>query len=881
MNNCTEITVLNLSDEASARIGGATTATLDVDTQTLRFSKDVEGLTDAGKIKTEGVLGLTLPRSKVNDAVFLPYSSPFTLDNTTEFFDVRIFVEGHHVQFNRLYVLGLEVDGWSVELRRSPDHWVELTQQITLRDLDFGTFEVSAANLDDNWQLPEYTGNGTDPGTISPQYWPLVDYGGWVDLSEPAQDTETLQDVKSVALGDFRPLVSFPYMLRAAFIKQGWTLDGVILDSPWCRRLWVYALTQTYYDAGEFIGVIGFLSLQTSSQVLAFDGLEYAYTPMQVDFSGQYLAGIRNTENVKLRYRFKARFRLRNTGGSASEQTFWVGEADPLDPLVSTGEILSEETVIEVPAGQTKDVVLDFHVPLDPGQIGAIFPATLLGSTCTILEGLRFEAYPDDRCFVGGQVVNVAQALTDEYNMLEWFKSFMHLIRGRIDTDFLTKTVTIHPDRRTDLFGDVIPGFVLDEDPAVDISHMLVAGSEKTTVVRPTLNRYTKIGFKESTDAYIQSLNLTEPPHGRVLNNGEDLPNETTEILNPIFEPTFEGQPTGLASGNANREPVPHLPRMWDNTAGDRSFNIKPRVLYAFGLVRQKNPSPVGNADTWASFYLNAGPIPTTDPQTQFFGYATSLRTWELNPTPSADANVVFGTLAADLFTNFYLGYTSERNGTRLEVLLNMRMRDYLRFNFREMLSFPFRGRTAIVTMESIKDHAPCEGTTTPVTFFIPAQYTERCDLPCGCVFSTCEYYQDFGVFLRQATLDDMAVSSFMVDGIELISTPLGFGKITFAEIDGKPFVTNLIDTLNSVGAPYFRFDMSTRTHPEKGKRYFKIKRPKCVPFQIIITSGGSEVYKYTQAEQKQKWFSGTWSDFGYGSAFHGTPENCIETTEY
>jgi hypothetical protein len=40
-------------------------------------------------------------------------------------------------------------------------------------------------------------------------------------------------------------------------------------------------------------------------------------------------------------------------------------------------------------------------------------------------------------------------------------------------------------------------------------------------------------------------------------------------------------------------------------------------------------------------------------------------------------------------------------------------------------------------------------------------------------------------------------------------------------------------------------------------------------------------MYEYTHNSQKQKWFTGSWADMGYGVDVTGVPENCKTTTEY
>jgi hypothetical protein len=244
--------------------------------------------------------------------------------------------------------------------------------------------------------------------------------------------------------------------------------------------------------------------------------------------------------------------------------------------------------------------------------------------------------------------------------------------------------------------------------------------------------------------------------------------------------------------------------------------------------------------------------------------------------------DLIFGTKARDLFTTFYLGYTQDnRLGQTVDLLLRMNLAQYGDYNFRRLYRFFVRGVPVIAPMISIRDFSSAEYLPTPTTFFVEPAALECCDLPCGCQFIECEYYQDFGPRLTQSYANTLRISSFIVDGIELLSAPIAFDALKFIDVGGRPYLTNLVDKLNSVGAPYFSFNYSTRIHPEKGLRYFTIKHLVCYDFEIVISENSTPRYRYTNTQQQQAVFQVGWDQMGYGSAFTDEPENCINTTEY
>mgnify|MGYP003440013376 FL=1 len=895
MTQCVEIKVFGLSREASARLGGATEAVLDLSADfSLRLSKDVERLSSANKISTEGALGFDAEFTKTNNAIFSEFSSPLTLDSTTVFYRVGVTANGHGLQFDRLVVTG-KTDKWELELRRSPDHWVELASQYTTNDVDFGVYPVNKSYIETHWADAKYEGLFPfDPLGQSPTYWPLIDYGGWCDQTLPPDGAQNVK-VKVVGLEDLRPLISFVYLLKQGFCLFGWTIESVIFETDWFKAAWLYALRPDYYIASTIGGRITGRALDRY-EVLPFTGIDdhlyfdediQTVSGYQVFDSGagaaHLLCGVTNVPEIALQYTFSIKGTFTNDRPLFFNAIFVVYEAEqqPSGHWQKTGEIISTESFdVHFDPNETKYVDFEQTVILKPGQTGIAGCFTYPSSGFWVEKGMYFKCVPANNSLMTSDIINVSDCISDDNTILDWTKAFCQLIDGRAETLIDEKRLIIHPNKRADIYGTVAPQFLKVEESAIDISALIIQGSIKDKPTRKDLKRYTRVEFADAGDAYIDFLNLSEPAHSRTITNGVDLPDAVDSIQNPVIEPTLEGQPTLLASPSNGIAPSPYLPRLWDNTDGARSFDIGPRILFAHGLVSQKNPSPKSSLDTYAAFFFNESVFGTP---TVEFGYATQLRTWELDPAPVIDGSIVFSAAPYDLFVTFWLGLTLEqRSGTVIDLLMRMQMKDYVGYDFRNLYLVNYNGIPLRVPMTGIRDFQTCGDIPTPVTFFVDPVSSSCCDLPCGCQFTTCDYYQDMGVFMQQATLNSMYIDSFVVDGIELLSAPVAMGAIEIVDVGGYPFVKNLIDTLNGIGAPYFSFGISTRIHPERGARFFTLKRLACVPFRILITLSGNECYLYTQDEQQTKYFTGgTWEDFGYGSAFYGEPIDCVTTTEY
>lgn len=903
----TRILARDLHPAASSRLGGATEVYLDTpENFRMPMSKDVERLSDLSKIRVEGALRTSLDRTDTNDAVLVEYLTPLTLDKKSKWLNVVIEVDGIVMSFTRLYIIAKN-DGtgkWEVEAALPEDHWAELASQKKINTIDFGGYRLTADNVQTSWEYPTYEGDYTPTQDVDGWngaygMWP-VDYGDWVDRKIPDQNTSN--PVKMLAQEDLRPHVNKMYLLKRGMREIGWELAGLLQETAWARSLWAYLLRPEYwqgkgYDGieyGKFCRIIGRnttgnlnVSSLPTDKYIYFDSLDFlGHSGAELPFNGdpsKWMCGIQNP--LPFRAKFKMSFKFEMTSNASSQViTFNIAELDPSvsSNNVFTGEILSDDASISFSFGESKFVVLDFEIELDPGQKGALSWMGDFGVNIFIItKGFWFRCEPANKSFTRTDEIDLRTALDPDLTLLDMLKAWVHLVNGRIETNMVTKTIYVHPERSSIVYDSTVPGFVRDDIPAIDVTNDILPNSVKLQFIRPELKRYTLLSFADSSDAHIdENLVLTEPLHSRRILNGEDLPNETDEQKNPVYEPTAEGQSPLLkrldfVNSSTPSPPQPWLPRYWDNTDGERSFDIGPRILFAFGKVLQVNPAPTFTTDVNPLFYFD-----NYDTYTGYFGYATQLRTWELDPPPTLDGNVVFGRAAADLFVAFYIGITQDnRGGVVVDLLQRITAAEYSTYNFRVPFKFDYEGRELRLPMTGMRDFMP--DLPTPVTYFGSPAETGVCDLPCSCRFETCDYYQDLGTFILQSTMDALNVSSFKIDDVEQLTTPVPLGQLNVVDLGGSGYVTNLVDALNSIGAPYFAFEYSSRQHPDRGARYFRIKRPACQAFEIIVSDGGDPVYRYTHNAQQEQWFSGSWGAIGYGGDTYTAPDNCVTTIEY
>ena len=859
----------------------------------LRLSKDVEALTDVNELLTDGILPFSVPFSTTNDLVFSRYGSPIIFNPTNDGIEARVHVDGHELPFDMIFFREKDNNrkSWEMEFRRSPNHWLELASEKKLCTIEAGSFTLNEANVIAGWAQPKFDAAGAVTSIV--RWWP-ADYGGWVDLKEQVQFTDP--PVKGVWVEDLRPFFSVPELLRLGFCEIGWTLEGLVFETPWATALWDYILKRDYY--AESRGGTAILNLRNVTADQEFLSIIPTVKMTAVDYdpgtnalgdgSGNYWAAIDAPLPFICNYKYCFKGFIENTTGAdvtidaaviectisgASASNFGATLTVPNQP----------QNLVIIPAGDTIFVDVCVLARMEPGQTGLF----LFGSAATAgvfaKKGYRVTIQPDTQSLIRGDVVDLKRLIDCDYFLLDRFKGFLQLINGRVETNWNTKTITVYPQRTADVFGDSTPGFI-DVSDVIDLTGIVVCDSAKQIPVKNELKRYTRLQFAESTDALITDLDPLEPYHSRKILNGLDLPDQIETRENPFWEPTIERQSTVLAKVfDVSSFPFPtltvydspYLPVMVDNLDGNRSFNIFPRILFAYGVVGQVGTSTSSGGFTGLYF--------EGDTETEI-GYASQVRTLELSASfpPHLDGSVVFGVKPSDLYVTFYIGLSqANTRGRWVDLLVLMGMNEWNAWNFRKQFFFNYEGRPVIGSGQNIRDFAPAANLPTPLRVLVEPNTSDCCDGPCSCVYRTCNMFQDFGQFMSQQTLDSLSITSFKVNDIEQLSAPVDFGIINVVSINGKAFVTNLIDALNDIAIPYFEFSPSQLDYPEKTDwRFFKMKYPACFTFKIIISTE-TEVYKYTDTETLQKWFDVSWTAFGYSGNPIGTPQDCELTTEY
>jgi hypothetical protein len=120
---------------------------------------------------------------------------------------------------------------------------------------------------------------------------------------------------------------------------------------------------------------------------------------------------------------------------------------------------------------------------------------------------------------------------------------------------------------------------------------------------------------------------------------------------------------------------------------------------------------------------------------------------------------------------------------------------------------------------------------------------------PCGKNYQTCTYFTDFGNTISSGTCGNIVISSFIYDGVELITTPVPLGPPNLITIGAEDYNTAFADAINSIGSPYFTAEYPTEAlilsaqavGPSVVLRnnIVRFKRPNCINFTIVAQNLG------------------------------------------
>ena len=669
------------------------TLTLDLgENFTFALTKAATEGNEVNAIKREGTSSFSVPITDKN--VWILRKWLFPNNHAKDFSRIRVHAfDGPHVLAeDRLDVLQVNFSDNTIEigLFESPENGVaDGANSLLINTIDFGTFELTEANLETNWTEALW-----EDGVTADFYFPLIHYGNFI------------VDQYAVSVEDFRPLLSIPATLKRGFCAIGWAFDTPLMQTEWFRRLWWYGLGKEYFRHSDW-GRLARVDVQYSAQVETTGGppvdYPFAFDTENEDIGNAHAISGGQSEFTKIQ------------SGNLRYHIF--GQIDnfiPFDHTINITIATEFEPAWKVyqfafVGGEVKDIDIEFTEEI---YVGGIVKISMQSSVAMrINAGFRVTIEPREAYYYKGDIIAIQESIDAHYTFLQFLQGLLHF-GFRFDINHGTKTVTMYATEQANIFGEgVIEGYYRPAYDAEDLTGITQHKSGVLSFPKEDTPEALIIGFRKSTDKYIESLEI--PEDDPIYSKRLEFPTGTKDLIeyseNPFFEPTGNYQWFGVNAPQIN------TPAMWDNAGALRSFEIAPRILYAAGRIEQsRTVDGVTSFSEWSYEGANRQSLPYA------FQVPGALVSY---PPAYPTGYFVYDDPVFSTYSLWAMWLKRDnrfhKNLPTIEVLMQLSSQDYHTFSFRDRVEINLLGRPTILKAIAIKDYQTEAPIATPVVLQI------------------------------------------------------------------------------------------------------------------------------------------------------------------
>lgn len=564
--NCLKIQVLSPVTGMPDRFLQSGRLYLDLTAEnTLQFAKSLQELSDLDTINVEGAIEFDIPYTPKNDIIARFVRRETYLGNTYD--PLRIIVsEGsvQHLFFTEIQFTGASDASatYSAKVQGGDGHWLTFAAKKQLNTVELGTFEFTSVNLLSNW-INDNSYQDGDQGV----YFPLVHYGGWFEAN-------------NIVVEDFRPWFHLLSVLQKALCEGGWAFRCPFLETDAGRKAIIYILSKslgTNPDDLEYRKFSANTTTADSSPIIVFENEEFDNSNSYNPITGIYSGAMEGTFTCVV----SVRMNFADTGNELVTIEIIREDADGSITVLGGQELF-------LATGDTATFsITSISTALIPGSSVYVLKTTVADSDAEVYAG-QFYNSPTRAIYQDGDILDLKDQIDSEALLLDLLKGTAHLCNGRFKTDFVQKTLYLYCPYDVEWYGEGVNGFF--EDEIEDITDLIIPGSKQKQIDKNSYSRFVRLRFKAAGDSYIKDLKAEdrEPLFSKYVDLGDGNNEKVQELTNPFFEPTLNGIITkfsAIAPELVTRNvDIPHL---WDNENGEKSYNIAPRILLAFGYVVQ------------------------------------------------------------------------------------------------------------------------------------------------------------------------------------------------------------------------------------------------------------------------------------------------------
>ena len=573
-NNCVKIQALKAPEGLPSWIDKPYYLDLFPDTN-LTEVKRLNELTDINQLKISSAYSISIPETKNNKPFISCLLNIHGLSDSQNYIDVNVWRGSTCLNVTELRLISYDPKNcsYSIQLTNRQTHWAKLMKGKSLCDLfdETDTFEVTDQSIQDSWN----NWNGSGGIATFPPVW----YGNTVRPN-------------TFSTEDFRPLFFLKELIRRAFSCVGWCvdLDGILSCDPFDRTA-LYLLSDSFnsnanvfedfYSAWEIDDLLptnlttaiwGVQSGEqnTSNQSIG-TGQGTVYNSSGnfcICISGQVQSNDNPNFQVTVTFGF-----IENGVNSPYEVKTFAGASNGLSRVNFCVDDISNLT--------GRQLYTQINIAGDPDTL--------------FQTNLKLEYKPKSILYGEGSTMTFKDIVDKNCSPLDIVRGFIHMISGKVVTDWSNCCVKILPPKSITIDDKFIEGFYTEE--RINFSNNQLCDSVTVKIEKSNTKNCNIIGYKKSTDPCI-----TEDPRytdgdvqftdGVIKLSGYD-PQGSNEQRNPTFEPTITEIFPQYSSPGA--QPI-RLPVMSDNKDGQISTNIGKRAL-ALTMPFEQFYDPNGFAD--------------------------------------------------------------------------------------------------------------------------------------------------------------------------------------------------------------------------------------------------------------------------------------------